>query len=99
MAGRKKRQRRPNRKNETEKAKRKKTQEEVTPGPNATKKISDVNDDCLEKIFMELDLKDLLSVADSSKKLKTAAEMAFKSKYGKRNVEIWFFKKVQSTRR
>lgn len=45
-------------------------------------KLTDVNDDCLEHIFLYLSLRDLLSIADSSKSLKTATDMAFARNFG-----------------
>lgn len=46
-------------------------------------KLTDVNDDCLEKVFMYLSLDDLLNIAHTNKKLKTAADMVFANKFGK----------------
>lgn len=50
---------------------------------NATVNITDINKDCLEPIFKQLDLSDLLNVADSNQFLMSAARLAFVSKYGK----------------
>lgn len=55
-------------------------------------KLTDVNNDCLEKIFMHLSLVDLLNIAHTNKALKTAAEMAFARKFGKKQ----FFFSVSS---
>lgn len=43
--------------------------------------INDVNIDCLEEIFKYLKLKDLLNIADSSKRLRRAASFIFSSTY------------------
>lgn len=40
-------------------------------------KLTDVNDDCLERVFKYLSLEDLLNVAETSKQLKTAVDRAF----------------------
>lgn len=40
--------------------------------------ITDLNADCLEKIFSYLNFDDMLNVADSNKWLKKGAELAFK---------------------
>lgn len=45
-------------------------------------KLNDINDECLEKVFMHLSLDDLLAIAHTNKKLKTAANMAFVNKFG-----------------
>ncbi|XP_055306315.1 uncharacterized protein LOC129570649 [Sitodiplosis mosellana] len=58
------------------------------PQPNdGTTKLTDVNVDCLEHIFKNLSLIDLLNVADSNKQLKPAADLVFASRYGKQ----WIF--------
>lgn len=46
-------------------------------------KLTDVNGDCLEKIFMYLNLDDLLNIAHTNKQLKFAADLAFARKFGK----------------
>lgn len=56
--------------------------------PNGGTKITDVNSDCLEQIFKHLPIKDLLNVADSSKQLKPAADLAFSSTHGRKTVSI-----------
>ncbi|XP_055326382.1 uncharacterized protein LOC129580199 [Sitodiplosis mosellana] len=59
------------------------------PDPNlCTTKLTDVNVDCLEHIFKNLSLIDLLNVADSNKQLKPAADLVFASRYGKQSIEI-----------
>ncbi|XP_055305963.1 uncharacterized protein LOC129570400 [Sitodiplosis mosellana] len=58
------------------------------PDPNlCTTKLTDVNVDCLEPIFKNLSLIDLLNVSDSNKQLKPAADLVFASRYGKQ----WIF--------
>lgn len=47
-------------------------------------KLTDINDDCLEKVFLHLSFDDLLNVAHINKKLKTAADMVFAQKFGKK---------------
>lgn len=51
-------------------------------------KIVDLNIDCLEKIFKQLSLGDLLNVADSNGTLKKGADVVFALKYGKRKVNL-----------
>lgn len=48
-------------------------------------KLTNLIDDCLEHIFMFLDVDDMLSIADTSKQLKTAADTVFARKFGKKN--------------
>lgn len=43
--------------------------------------LTDINDDCLEKIFKYLSLDDLLNIAETSKQLKTAVDWAFNFKF------------------
>lgn len=52
--------------------------------------ITDLDNDCLEHIFKKLDLQDLMNVADSSKHSKQAADQAFVSKYGRKEVLIHY---------
>lgn len=51
--------------------------------PESTNHITDLNEDCLVSIFGHLWLKDLLSVADSSRVFYTAVCQAFQKKYKK----------------
>ncbi|XP_055308471.1 uncharacterized protein LOC129572528 [Sitodiplosis mosellana] len=51
-------------------------------------KITDINCDCLEKIFEYLAIGDLLNVDDSNKWLKLAAAIVFGRKFGHKNVKI-----------
>lgn len=56
----------------------------MRPGtPIETTKICDLDDDCLEYIFKDLGLGDLLNVVHSSKCFKRAADLVFKNKYQK----------------
>lgn len=54
-------------------------------------KITDVNHDCLEKVCSYLCFDDLLSVADTSKHLRTAANLVFTLKYAKKWVHLHEF--------
>lgn len=54
-----------------------------------TKKLTDLNDDCLERIFLYLSLYDLLNIVDTNKHLKTAAELAFTENFGREKKFIW----------
>lgn len=51
-------------------------------------KITDVNSDCLEKIFEYLDIDDLLHVADSNKWLQISAGSVFCHKFGQQKVQL-----------
>lgn len=44
-------------------------------------KLTDVNDDCLEEIFRNLSVQDLLAIADTHARFKSAAEHAFFRKF------------------
>lgn len=46
-------------------------------------KITDLIEDCLEEIFLYLDYDHLITIAHTNKGLKSAAQNAFKSKFGK----------------
>lgn len=55
----------------------------------STTNITDVNIDCLERIFERLALTDLLNIADYNHHLRKAAELVFiRLKYGKRLVKL-----------
>lgn len=58
-------------------------------------KLTDVNDDCLEKVFSHLSFDDLLNIAHTNKKLKTAADMVFARKFGKKR----FYFKIDTSHR
>lgn len=45
--------------------------------------ITDLNIDCLEKIFKHLDCIDIFNVADSNARLREAAKLVYRIKYGK----------------
>lgn len=51
--------------------------------------LTDVNDDCLEKIFMCLSLDDLLNIAHTNKQLKNAADLTFTRKFGKLDMLLY----------
>lgn len=51
-------------------------------GSPETKKITNLNTDCMEIIFKHLDLNDLLNVVDSSREFYSAACMVYKKQYG-----------------
>lgn len=50
---------------------------EISQSNTTTIRLTDMNVDCLEQIFLYLSLTDLLNIADTSKQLKPAAELAF----------------------
>lgn len=53
---------------------------------NDTTKITDLNSDCMEYIFENLNFYDLLSVADSSKQFYGAVCQVFRRNYAKQNL-------------
>lgn len=55
----------------------------------SNKIITDMNFDCLEKIFKCLDQNDLINVAESNKHLRSAAKLSFKSKFGKKQMILF----------
>lgn len=60
--------------------------------PVLTTKIIDLNDDCLVKLFAHLDLQSMLNVAIASEYLRPAAREVYKSKFGKREVNLFILK-------
>lgn len=57
---------------------------------NATTiRLTDVNDDCLERIFLYLSLEDLLNIADTNKELKPAAEITFVRHFKRGQLILW----------
>lgn len=56
-------------------------------------KITDVNQLCLELIFIHLDLEDLLSVANANKQLKYATYMPFAHNYAGKSIGVELHKK------
>lgn len=52
-------------------------------------KLTDINDDCLEKVFMHLSLNDLLNIAHTNTHLKSAADMVFARKFGKKGYRLY----------
>lgn len=67
--------------------KQKKTEQEKSSSTFKTK-ITDINDDCLEKVFMYLSLDDLINIARTNKPLKPAADMVFQRKYAKKKINL-----------
>lgn len=63
--------------------------------PTPRVKITDINIDCLEVVFKYLSIVDLLSIADSNKFLRNAAELVFILKYGKKRVDIFDLNSVR----
>ncbi|XP_055304171.1 uncharacterized protein LOC129569400 [Sitodiplosis mosellana] len=60
--------------------------------PREETKLTDLDIDCLERICRYLPLEDLLNVADSSKQLKKAADLAFLPEYSRKyTVRIGYF--------
>lgn len=59
-----------------------------TEQPPAPKKIIDLNDDCLQKIFGHLDLHSLFSVAVSNEYLRPAANSVYKRKFNNRIINF-----------
>lgn len=49
-------------------------------------KLTDINDDCLEKVFMHLSLDVLLNILHTNTQLKPAADMAFAQKFAKQDI-------------
>lgn len=58
-------------------------------------KLTDINDDCREKVFKYLSLDDLLNIAHTNTQLKSAADMVFVSKFGKKQFNLL----ISTTRR
>lgn len=54
-----------------------------------TTKITDLNDDCLERIFMLLDVENLLNVKLANKWLGPAADIVYKRKFGTYSVCLY----------
>lgn len=51
-------------------------------------RITDMNIDCLECIFNYLDVKDLLNVTDSCKRLKQVTDLVYSLRYGRKTLEL-----------
>ena len=60
----------------------------TTTTTTATTKLTDINDDCLEHIFLYLSIEDLVNIAYTSKTLKPAAELAFSRNFGTKRMDI-----------
>ncbi|XP_055325047.1 uncharacterized protein LOC129579219 isoform X1 [Sitodiplosis mosellana] len=73
---------------ETEDSQPKKRRTDETTGLNNGTKITDVNQFCLEQIFIHLSLEDLLNVADSNAYLKLGTGMPFVWNYAGKSVLI-----------
>lgn len=52
-------------------------------------KLTDMNDDCLEHIFLYLSLEDLLNIVHTNKQLRSAADLAFKRNFGRGKLVIF----------
>lgn len=68
----------------------------VKSGPTLTENIeilnlTSINYDCKLKIFEYLEYADLINIAETSKKLHTAAHAAFKRKYGQGTLIIDYY--------
>lgn len=50
--------------------------------------LTTINDDCRELIFEHLGLQDLLNIAETSKRLHSAACAVFKRKYGRAKIDF-----------
>lgn len=62
--------------------------EQQAPHPSFQTKLTEVNEDCLETIFLNLNLNDFLNIAHPNKELKTAADMAFTRKFGRKRFDL-----------
>lgn len=60
----------------------------MMPEVDAPLNLTTINDDCKELIFEHLEWSDLLNIAETNKKLYSAACIVFKRKYGKAKVNI-----------
>lgn len=61
-----------------------------TMDPNdATTELTDLNFDCLEKVFNHLDIVDLLNLADSNVRLRKIAAFVFARKHAKKTIHIF----------
>lgn len=56
--------------------------------PKQSTKITGLNDDCLEKVFIRLTLVDLFNVAVANQWLRPAANAVYKRKFGKKEVHL-----------
>ncbi|XP_031620625.1 uncharacterized protein LOC116339077 [Contarinia nasturtii] len=75
-------------------ADQKKNAKQPKPSPiveqnTSTTSLTDVNNDCLERIFLHLSVEDLLSLAHSNKRLKEAAELAFDRNFGGKKSKVF----------
>lgn len=64
------------------------TRMEVLSNENTQTKITDINQFCLEHIFIHLDLEDLLNLSDANKYLKLATYMPFTRNFAVKTIKI-----------
>lgn len=57
--------------------------------PEQPTKCTDLNDDCLQKIFEHLNLIELFNVAVANEWLRPAAGIVYKRKFGMKKVEMY----------
>lgn len=67
--------------------------------PTESMKLTDVNTDCLVRIFEYLRLDDLLNIAHTNKELKTAADLTFVSSFKKERIYLDMLQKRTKTGR
>lgn len=65
--------------------------DELLPKDSAPLNLETLNSDCQQHILDYFEIKDLLNVAETSKTLHAAACIAFKRKYGQKNVVIGLY--------
>lgn len=61
---------------------------DISPQLAAPINLTTLNDDCKQHIFDYLEWSDLVSVADTSKQLRTAVYRTFQGKYRNANIDI-----------
>lgn len=54
----------------------------------STKKLTDINEDCLESIFKHLPPEDLLNVAEASKEFQSAVNMVYRRQYSQKTADV-----------
>lgn len=65
--------------------------DELLPKDSPPLNLETLNSDCQQHILDYFEIKDLLNVAETSKTLHAAACIAFKRKYGQKNVVIGLY--------
>lgn len=65
-----------------------KEQEVIRQNAEFQTQLTDINDDCLETIFMYLDFDDFINIAHTNKLLKPAADTAFSRKFGWKWIDL-----------